>query len=192
MSPGDGRWTLCETRLRVCKARWARLRVHGAGSVHRPLYRRPSSPARDWRLSYRGATVIHARPGARTVSGADAWRGDGRFGDRRRNLAPPHQATSIANLDRARPRFPHQDRTLGRRLLTLPDQLKVARVVADDPVIREHAGLLELERAIERGRTRGPPMKVVRRRRCLGEADVVLGQIGRLQERIGRRRLGDP
>ena len=45
-----------ETRLRVCKARWARLRVHGAGSVHRPLYGRPSSPARDWRLSYRGAT----------------------------------------------------------------------------------------------------------------------------------------
>src|SRR5207249_1781679 len=65
--------------------------------------------------------VIHARPGARTVSGADAWRGDGRFGNRRRNLAPPHQATSIANLDRACPRFPHQDRTLGRRLLTLPD-----------------------------------------------------------------------
>ena len=59
--------------------------------------------------------------------------------------------------------------------------LENTRVVADHPVVRQHARLLELEHAIERGATRCPPMKVVPRRGGLREAGVVLGQIRRLQ-----------
>jgi hypothetical protein len=76
--------------------------------------------------------------------------------------------------------------------MALPRHLKVQRVVADDPVVGQHSGVLELQRLIERGPARRPSMKVLGRRRRLREADVVVGQIDRLQERIRRRRIRDP
>src|SRR6266576_3716321 len=117
MSPGAGRWTLCETRLCVLQG--------AVGASARPRGRqRPR--ASSWPRQLGGLLltldvpaaprVISARP-AGTSPGPDPRHGDLRLGGRRRNLGPAHQAPPIANLDRAGDRLPHQHRTPGRRLV---------------------------------------------------------------------------
>jgi len=69
---------------------------------------------------------------------------------RRRDLSPPHQAPSIAQLNRAGDRLAYQHRAPGGRQVTLPRHLQVPRVVANHPVVGQHPRVLELEHAIER------------------------------------------
>src|ERR1700681_2673011 len=102
MSPGDGLWTLCDTRLRVWQG--------AVGASARPRGRqRPQASSWPRRLGGPQLTLdvpaapggIPARSGEGTPPGPYAPQGDLRFGGGRRNLGPVHQAPPIANLDRA-------------------------------------------------------------------------------------------
>lgn len=104
-----------------------------------------------------------------------------------RNLGPPHQASTIADFQRAIRRLPDDDRAAHGHVAALPRHLQVPRGVADDPVVGEHAGLFQLEDTIEGGARRDSPMDVLGRRRRLRKARVVLEQVRRLQKRVRRR-----
>ena len=111
--------------------------------------------------------------------------------DRRGNLGPVHQAPPIAKFNRAILRLTDQHGTPRGRQPALPGDLEVPRRIPHDPIVGEDAGLLELQHAIERAATRGPPMKVVGRGGRDGKAPVVLGQIRLLEQGIRRCRVGD-
>ena len=190
-------WALWETRSVGFPRSGGRvLSVHGSGSVHGPSsrlgHRRLTQVSKD-RRHVPAPRVVGARPSGPMRGARQPRPYCGRPGlHRRGDLGPLHQASPIAQFDRAGRVLRHQHRTLGGRLMTLPRHLQVPRVVAHHPIVREDARLLELQHANKGDAIGRPPMKVLGRRRLLGEAVVVLDQIGRLQERICRRRIRDP
>ena len=107
---------------------------------------------------------------------------------RRRDFGPAHHAIAIANLELAIDGLIDQHRAARRRPLTLPLELQQPIVVAHDPVIGDRAFLLEAEDLVQRHAPRDGHVEVVRRRRRLRKAPIVVGPVLRVEKRIRRRR----
>ena len=108
----------------------------------------------------------------------------------RRDLDPPHDPVAIPNLQVSIDAFTHHHGAAGRRVTALPLELQAAVVIAHDPVIGDGAVFFQSKHGVESQPARSRHVKVVRRRRRLREAGIVVGPLLRLEKRIRRRDLG--
>ena len=118
---------------------------------------------------------------ARWRGGGVTWRARDRLGrpdagrGARRDLGPPHDTVAIPNLQVSLDAFTHHHRAAGRRVTALPLELQAAVVIPHDPVIGDGAGFFQPKHAVESQPARARHVKVVRRRRRLREAGIVVG-----------------